>query len=115
MNTELLTRDAVLLALENHVGADLGISAERLVHEICGPDAGKGAERFLRRVLEELRCDGHHICGTPAEGYYIAATDDELLKTCEFLFGRAMTSLKQAAAMRRVSLPDLRGQLRLPT
>jgi hypothetical protein len=31
-----------------------------------------------------------------------------------FLYHRAMTSLKQVAAMKRVSLPDFRGQLNLP-
>lgn len=115
MIADQLTREAVLVALERHVGSELGVSGKDLVREVCGPGAEAGAERFLRRVLEELRRDGHHICGTPAEGYYIAATEDELLKTCEFLHERAMTTLRQVAAMRRVSLPDMRGQLRLPT
>jgi hypothetical protein len=37
------------------------------------------------------------------------------VSTCNFLYDRAMTSLRQIATMRRVSLPDLRGQLHLPT
>jgi hypothetical protein len=111
----LLTRDAILSALARHVGADNGVSGEQLVAEICGVFATKAHERQLRKLLEELRREGHHICGTPAEGYYIAATEAELLRTCEFLHDRAMTTLAQVAAMRRVSLPDLRGQLRLRT
>lgn len=111
----LLTREAVLTAMENHVGADSGASGAALVLEICGLYATKAHERALRKVIEELRREGHHLCGTPAEGYYMAVNDDELLRTCEFLHDRAMTTLAQIAAMRRVSLPDLRGQLRLRT
>jgi hypothetical protein len=44
----------------------------------------------------------------------LASTSAELDSTCEFLFGRSMTSLRQVSAMRRVTLPDLRGQLGLP-
>lgn len=32
-----------------------------------------------------------------------------------YLYRRAMTSLAQVSAMQRVSLPDLRGQIHLPT
>jgi hypothetical protein len=52
-------------------------------------------------------------CGHPSTGYFLAQTDDELLRTVKFLHDRAMTSLSQAAAMQRVSLPDLAGQLRI--
>lgn len=115
MSDELLTREAVLSAMERHVGAHRGITGACLVLEICGLYATRAHERQLRKVIEELRREGHHLCGTPAEGYYIAASEDELLRTCEFLHDRAMTTLAQVAAMRRVSLPDLRGQLRLRT
>ena len=115
MNAEAMSREAVLAALENHVGADNGISAKKLVVEIYRDDVPKAAERMLRKVIEELRRAGHHVCGTPADGYFIAASEGELLRTCEFLHDRAMTTLRQVAAMRRVSLPDLRGQLRLRT
>lgn len=110
-----VSHDSVLIALSNHIGIDQGVTAYGLVQEICGLFATKADERALRRVIEQLRRDGHHICGHPAEGYYIAASEDELLRTCEFLHDRAMTTLAQVAAMRRVSLPDLRGQLRLRT
>jgi hypothetical protein len=65
-------------------------------------------------VVEEARKAGERICATPEAGYYIAETDAELDRTCAFLYSRAMTSLSQIAAMKRVALPDLRGQLRLP-
>lgn len=115
MSHDLLTRESVLVALERHVGAEAGVSGAGLVLEICGLYATKADERALRKLIEELRREGHHLCGTPAQGYFVAATDEELLRTCEFLHDRAMTTLAQVAAMRRVSLPDLRGQLRLRT
>jgi hypothetical protein len=68
----------------------------------------------VRKAIEELRREGHRICATPETGYFMAANDDELDRTCGFLYARAMTSLTQVAAMKRVALPDLRGQLRLP-
>jgi hypothetical protein len=112
--TTPITRDSVLFGLAMHIGADLGVSARGLVMEITG-DSSPALERQLRHVIEELRREGEHICGHPSTGYYIAADELELQRTVQFLHDRAMTSLAQAAAMRRVSLPDLRGQLRLPT
>ena len=108
-----LSRDTVLFALACHVGEENGVHASELVVEICGSTSA-AMERQLREQIEELRRAGQHICGHPSSGYYIAATDVELLKTVKFLHDRAMTSLDQAAAMQRVSLPDLRQQLRIP-
>lgn len=112
---ELLGRESVLSALSKHIGAANGITARDLAREIAGVFVDGGTERRLRHVIEALRRDGYHICGTPKDGYYMAADAAELDCTCEFLYTRAMTSLAQIAAMKRVSLPDLRGQLRLPT
>jgi hypothetical protein len=110
----MISRDTVLFALACHVGEANGVSASDLVREICG-DTSPNLERKLRTEIEELRRVGQHICGHPSTGYYMAANDDELARTVQFLHDRAMTSLSQAAAMQRVSMPDLRGQLRLRT
>ncbi len=109
-----LSRESVLWTLAMHCGEENGVHARELVREICG-ETSPGLERDLRSLVEELRREGQHICGTPASGYFIAANDEELLRTVKFLHDRAMTSLHQAAAMQRVSLPDLRGQLRIPS
>jgi len=108
-----LTPDAVLAALP--VGEAHGMTAEYLVHRITR-DAlpSSAATRRLRQVIEALRTAGHRVCAHPAHGYYLAANDDELDRCCSFLLDRAMTSLRQVSAMRRVALPDLRGQLGLP-
>lgn len=115
MSAEHVTRDGVLAALTRHVGAERGASIRQLTGEVVGRMfVDDGAERAVRHRIEELRSDGHHICAHPTTGYHMAATDEELDRTCLYLHDRAMTSLRQVAAMKRVSLPDLRGQLRLP-
>ncbi len=104
----------VLAALSRHIGAANGIRGDRLVVEILG-EHDAVAERNLREIVMHLRLDGHHVCATPGDGYFLAETAEELDQTCLFLHDRAMTTLKQIAAMKRISLPDLRGQLHLPT
>lgn len=106
----------VLQALSRHIGSANGARVDQLVAEITGlPGHDSGAERELREAVVRLRLDGHHVCAHPATGYYLAATPEELDAACAFLYERAMTTLTQIAAMKRVSLPDLRGQLKLPT
>lgn len=109
-----ISRDQLLFALSMRRGAENGIHARELVTEIAGR-CTPGLERELRNIVEALRREGHHICALPKSGYFIAATAEELLQTVGFLHDRAMCSLSQAAAMQNVALPDLRGQLRLPS
>ncbi|MEP7041884.1 MAG: hypothetical protein ABI843_02410 [Dokdonella sp.] len=108
-----LTPELVLDVLADHVGAANALTARELVTCICGVTTANG-ERRLRTVVEALRCAGHKVAAHPSTGYFLAETADELNTTCEFLFSRAMTSLRQVAAMKGAALPDLRGQLRLP-
>lgn len=110
-----ISKASVLGALAAHVGQANGLHARQLAQKLAGAEAGAVAERKLRSVITELRLEGHHICGTPDTGYYLADNADELNRTCSFLYDRAMASLQQIARMKQVSLPDLRGQLHLPT
>lgn len=116
----MLTNERLLAVLCHHVGAANGISIARLIGEMCAPlkiHAGdvQSFERAARELVVEVRLAGSHVCASPRDGYYMAATPEELDATCTFLYDRAMTSLTQVAAMKRISLPDLRGQLHLPT
>lgn len=111
----MMQQDDVLLALTNHIGREHGARADTLVREITNGHTCPACERRLRELITELRLQGHHICAHPSSGYYVAANEEELIATCEFLYERAMTSLRQIAMMRNISLPDLRGQLKLPT
>ncbi len=108
-----LTPDDVLRVLRDHVGAENGLTATQLVRKVCGVSTD-GGERRLRSVIEQLRLAGHPVAADPAAGYHLAANDSELDAACDFLLSRAMTTLKQIAAMKKVAMPDLRGQLRLP-
>jgi len=108
-----MNKNDVISALASHIGAPRGVTASRLVDEMYGHTC-PACERQLRAIVEKLRREeGLHICAHPARGYFIAASAEELDETCEFLYRRAMTSLSQVARMKRVSLPELRGQLRI--
>jgi hypothetical protein len=122
MNDQLVTKDRVLAALTSHIGEDNGIHMDDLAREFIGltHDALRDGEveavsRRIRAVIEDLRDEGHHVCAHPKSGYFMAATAAELEATCKFLRDRALASLKKEAAMRRVALPDLLAQLRIPS
>lgn len=110
---EPITPDTVLAALRGRVGAVRGVNAQSLALQLTGRTRAAD-QRRLRQVIEALRRAGHCICAHPATGYYRAGCDKDVDDTCEFLYARAMTSLQQVSAMKRVQLPDLRGQLGLP-
>lgn len=109
-----LTYHTLLLALRNHIGRARGVNAQQLVTEILGRTSAAD-ERRLRDLVVELRLQGHHVCGRPRDGYFLAADEIELEETLKFLRDRALTSLTQASRMRGISIPDLVGQLHLPT
>lgn len=99
----------VLAELSRHVGRALGITAANLARAV------DTSERRLRRCISQLREDGVAVCGRPVTGYFIAATAEELEESCQFLRSRALHSLAIEARLRKIPLPDLIGQLHLPT
>lgn len=105
--------ESVLAALQGRIGAANGVTATKLVIEMT-ERTSEADERRLRDCVTYLRHQGHPVCATPGDGYFIAANDTELNDTCQFLYGRAMTGLKQVSAMKKKALPDLAGQLGLP-
>ena len=107
-----LTPDTVLAELQQRRGAANGITARDLVYVVTGR-INAADERRLRQIIEKLRRDGNAICAHPSLGYYWAASASELDDAVSFLIHRAMTSLAQASAMKRVALPDLYGQFGL--
>lgn len=115
MDDRPITRDTLLAALRAHIGKRHGVTATALCRQILGAEPTPGDERHLRDLVVELRREGHHICAHPSTGYFLAANAEELDETCLFLYDRAMTALTQIARMKKVSVPDLHGQLHLPT
>lgn len=111
-----LSADAhqLLIVLGRHIGVAKGVTVVALCQELKA-SGHPVCERRVRTLVEELRNQGHHVCAHPKHGYFLAETMAELDETVSFLFRRGMASLRQIGAMRRVSVPDLAGQLRIPT
>ena len=102
------TKTTLLNTLARHQGADKGIAAKALAAELGMPP------RQLRRLISRCRDeDGVAICGHPKTGYYMAVSPEELAASCAFLEYRALHSLRLFSRMKKVSLPDLLGQLKL--
>lgn len=111
-----ITPAQVLTELSHHIGQANGIHVRELVTRITGQAVSCALlERRIRTIVTELRMDGAHICGHPVTGYYMAETPAELEQTLQFLRSRAMSSLTLESRMRRVSMPELLGQITLPT
>ena len=103
-----ITTVDVINALAQHLGRDKGIGARLLAAQLGV------SMRTLRKLISMCReRDGAAICGHPVTGYYIAVTPEDLEETCRFLEQRALHSLRLLSRMRRMSMPDLVGQLRL--
>lgn len=99
----------LLQLLSQHVGSENGLPAKTL-----GVILGI-TERQVRELVSALRLEGVAVCGTPQTGYYIAANATELDETCQFLRNRAMHSLQLESRLRNIPMPDLLGQLHIPT
>jgi hypothetical protein len=97
----------VLNALEGAKTESLGLSCRALSLAVGAPG------REVRYAVTALREGGVPICGTPRTGYFIARTAEELAETLNFLRARAMHSLKIEAGLRRMSLPQLLGQMQM--
>ena len=99
----------LLTVLSHHIGKGNGISVMRLHQQTSIIPRG------IRTLVSELREEGHAICGTPKDGYYIAANAEELEETCRFIRRRSMHGLRMESQMRKIPMADLLGQLHVPT
>ena len=105
----MATTAQLLTALSAHQGAENGLHVDALARLLDCP------EREIRRLATALREEGVAVCAHPSHGYFIARTPEELERTCRFLRSRAMKSLELESRLRKVPLPDLLEQMRLPT
>jgi len=105
----MATASQLLNVLTRHIGKGNGIGVKALAQQL------DTTERHVRTLVEALRDDGHAVCAHPTTGYFIAGTAAELSHTCEFLHNRALHSLALEAKLKRIPLPDLLGQLHVPT
>ena len=105
----MVTHQQLLTVLSRHIGRIEGITAKRLAFLLLC------TERQVRALVSEARESGHAVCGTPRDGYYIAANAAELEETCAFLRNRAIHSLTIESRLRKTPLVELLGQLNLNT
>jgi transposase len=105
----MATKHDLMARMAFHIGKGHGIKCTDLAQQLDVP------ERQVRTLVSEAREDGIAICGTPATGYYVAATSEELNETLEFLKNRALHSLQLASRLSKIPLPDLMGQMHLRT
>ena len=108
-----ITSESVLAVMSRHIGRGRGITVQEIVWKIARKTERPALERQVRKVITELRLEGYHICSNPADGYFMASSDEELQAACDHLHNRAMKSLRQIAAMKKISMPNLFGQLKL--
>jgi DNA-binding transcriptional regulator LsrR (DeoR family) len=95
--------------MAHHIGKGRGIRAAELSAQLGIPD------RQVRFLVSEAREEGIAICGTPATGYYVASSSEELQETLDFLKERALHSLHLASRLSKITMADLVGQLHLET
>ncbi len=106
----MATSNQLITALSGHIGKGNGISAKALTERL-----GLADTRQLRKLISDaIEADNVAICGTPRDGYYIAATAQELVETIDFHDHRAKHELQKAGRLRRM-LGDLFGQLHVLT
>lgn len=111
-----ITTAQVIAELSHHVGAAQGLHVADLVRRITGQQISHQVlERKVRQHITDLRLQGHHICGHPASGYFMAENGEELEATCAYLRARAMSSLVIISRLQGVAMPDLMGQMSLAT
>lgn len=99
----------LLAVLSRHIGEENGISAEDLARQL------DITTRQVRELVSHLRMAGAHVCGHPKTGYFMAANEDELFRTIDYLTKRSFHGLVMVSRMKNVSVPDLVGQFHLPT
>ena len=108
----------LMLELSRHIGKPNAISMVKLYKAVYGkePKDHISGTRQLRKLITELRREGAAICSTTEKdggGYYLASAGSELEEYCKRLRKRALKALSIEAKLRKVTLPELVGQIKL--
>jgi len=111
-------RSRLKSALFEHVGEVNAISMTALYEAVFDRRWNDRINdtRTLRYLITALREDGVPICSTSSQhggGYYIAAAGSEFIDFLRKTERRAICILMRNARMKKVSLPEYLGQLKL--
>jgi hypothetical protein len=111
-------RNRLKSAMFDHVGEVNAISMTALYEAVFERPWNDRINdtRALRHLITALREDGVPICSTSSKdsgGYYIAAAGSEFIDFLRKTERRALLILMRNAKMKKVSLPEYLGQLKL--
>lgn len=110
-------RHRLLAELSNHIGAINAISMTALYEAVFNRPWNDHVNdtRVLRKLVTLMREDGEPICSasTREGGYYLAAAGSEMADFLRKTERRALRILKRNAAMKKNSLPNYLGQLKI--
>jgi hypothetical protein len=108
-------RNLLTALMIGHIGPDKKIGMGELYEAVF---QGKkyshriNDTRLLRRLITEMRAVGMPIVSDGA-GYWLSASSSELNQYCDKTKRRALGMLARCSRMKKVSLPEYLGQMRL--
>lgn len=102
----------------NHVGSTRKIGMGELYEQVFSEGYGHRINdtKFLRVLIDELQREGIRICSSRSNsngGYWLAATATELNSYCDVLKTEIVHKGSKVAALQRMALPELLGQMAL--
>lgn len=108
----------ILMILSGHVGQGKRIGMGELYERVFDETYNHKINdtRRLRRLITELRRDGVAICSVASKnsgGYWLASAGSELASYCRKLRSRALGILAMEARIRKMTLPEMMGQMAL--
>ena len=111
-------RNKLLAQLTGHIGGHNAISMAALFEAVYGePWKNKiNDTRRLRALITKMRNEGVPICSAThsnAGGYYLASAGSELMDYTRRAERSALGILARNAKIKKISLPDYMGQLKL--
>lgn len=111
-----IDREAILRrVMDSHIGRPKKIGMGELFEAVYGePWRNKiNDSRPLRKLINQMQRSGYPIV-SDSDGYYLASAGSEMADYCERRLQRpALRKLDLAAKLRRMTLAELVGQLRL--
>ena len=102
----------ILMIMSGHVGQDNKVGMGEFYEQVFEKTYAHRINdtRPLRKLIDELQNDGSPIL-SDGDGYWWAATPSELERYCVRRRGSALRILKKESNMRKISMPELVGQL----
>ena len=96
-----LIKEKVLLGLKlNRVGKATAITNKEMIEGLSRIGFEKVSDTVIRKIINQLRHEGHAVCSS-GNGYYLAATEDELKECINDLQARVDAQLATLEALKK--------------